>query len=353
MEEDKYHGYKILHEPDTQVTAAYRDHWFNVSDGDTAPWVFRLCMRVHWEYALTQGDSSVHPLDESRRLARDLGLRWIRGLIDTDSFEGADPIFEVRDEHWDPTFGDAASTDEDLRFQLLSSLRRMNRAQLASSEIYELDVGGIADVLGVARSRVKGVLSEMLLEGVARPKAEIYGSTAEDGACEITGEGLRELRALEQTRQQIRPRTTLGTTYDVFVCHASEDKDVARPLATALEERGIRVWFDEFELRIGDSLRRKIDAGLAKSRFGVVIFSQAFFSKNWTQYELDGLVAREMSHGEQAILPLWHNISKDEMLQRIPSIADKIARRTSDSTVAEIADEIRDVVLPQEGSPSP
>lgn len=72
--------------------------------------------------------------------------------------------------------------------------------------------------------------------------------------------------------------------YDVFISHATEDKEeIVRPLATALVVRGLRVWYDEFELRIGDSLRRKIDAGLANSRFGVVVLSPNFFAKNWPQ----------------------------------------------------------------------
>lgn len=132
--------------------------------------------------------------------------------------------------------------------------------------------------------------------------------------------------------------------FDVFISYATEDKDsVVGPLAHALKTRGLVVWYDEFELRIGDSLRRKIDAGLARSRFGVVVLSHAFFAKNWPQYELDGLVTREMT-GEQIILPLWHNISKDEIVTRSPSLADKVARRTSDATIDEIADEISEVV---------
>ena len=68
--------------------------------------------------------------------------------------------------------------------------------------------------------------------------------------------------------------------YDVFISHATEDKDsVVRPLAHALRDGGLSVWYDEFELRIGDSLRRKIDTGLAKSRFGVVVLSRSFFGK--------------------------------------------------------------------------
>lgn len=132
--------------------------------------------------------------------------------------------------------------------------------------------------------------------------------------------------------------------YDVFISHATEDKEaIVRPLAHALREAGLRVWYDEFELRIGDSLRRKIDQGLANSRFGVVVLSPNFFAKNWPQYELDGLVTREMT-GQQVILPLWHNISKSEIIAISPSLADKVARSTSAFTVDEIANEIAFVI---------
>ncbi len=136
--------------------------------------------------------------------------------------------------------------------------------------------------------------------------------------------------------------------YDVFISYATEDQDeVVRPLANFLQDAGLRVWYSEFQLRIGDSLRRKIDNGVANSRFGVVVLSKNFFAKNWPQYELDGLVTKEVS-GEQRILPLWHKISKDEVMKRSPSLADKLARSTADFTIQEIAAEIADVV--QEGT---
>jgi hypothetical protein len=132
--------------------------------------------------------------------------------------------------------------------------------------------------------------------------------------------------------------------YDVFISHAAEDKDsIVRPLAHALQNHGLAVWFDEFEMRIGDSLRRKIDEGIVRSRFGIIVLSQAFFAKSWPQYELDGLVTMAVS-GRQVILPLWHNISKDEVIAQSPSLADKVALRTSDHSVEEIAREIAAVV---------
>ena len=133
-------------------------------------------------------------------------------------------------------------------------------------------------------------------------------------------------------------------TFDVFISHASEDKaDVVRPLAEALKAGGLSVWYDEFELRIGDSLRRKIDRGLAGSRFGIVVLSQAFFGRGWPEYELDGLVTRAVS-GEQILLPIWHNVTKREVIGYSPSLADRLARSTATHTVEDIAAEIIEVV---------
>lgn len=132
--------------------------------------------------------------------------------------------------------------------------------------------------------------------------------------------------------------------YDVFISHASEDKDeVVRPLANALKNLGIKVWYDEFEMRIGDSLRRKIDKGLANSRFGIVVVSRDFIKKGWTNYELDGIITKAVS-GEQIILPIWHNITKKEVIDYSPSLADKLARNTAIDTVEDIAKEIADVI---------
>lgn len=136
----------------------------------------------------------------------------------------------------------------------------------------------------------------------------------------------------------------LDREFDVFISHASEDKDgVVRPLADALVAQGLDVWYDELVLRVGDSLRRKIDAGIARSRFGVVVLSKAFFAKSWPQYELDGLVTMSLS-GRQIILPLWHEISKDEVISQSPSLADKVALRTSDYSIEEIAAELAAVI---------
>jgi hypothetical protein len=112
---------------------------------------------------------------------------------------------------------------------------------------------------------------------------------------------------------------------DVFISHAHEDKEVARPLAEALRERGLTVWYDEYVLRLGDSLREVIERGLASSRFGVVILSPSFFAKEWPQRELNALLARETTKRSKVLLPVWHNLTLEEVTARSPILADRLA----------------------------
>ncbi len=148
---------------------------------------------------------------------------------------------------------------------------------------------------------------------------------------------LREIQRNELVRQEA-PETP-SVEWDVFVSHASEDKEAfVRPLAERLQTRGLHVWFDEFTLTIGDSLRRSIDRGLVHSKFGVVVISPHFLQKNWPLIELDGLVAREVD-GKKVILPVWHEIDRDRVAAYSPTLADRLAvssERGLEHVVAEI-----------------
>ena len=118
--------------------------------------------------------------------------------------------------------------------------------------------------------------------------------------------------------------------WDVFISHASEDKEnFVRPLAEDLQAQGLQVWFDEFTLTLGDSLRESIDRGLSQSRFGIVVLSSHFFDKPWPRNELDGLVARE-GDGNKVILPVWHNISQEIVQKFSPILAGRLAARSEE-----------------------
>jgi hypothetical protein len=126
-----------------------------------------------------------------------------------------------------------------------------------------------------------------------------------------------------------RARGFTETRWDVFISHATEDKEpFVRELADNLVASDLGVWFDQFTLKVGDSLRRSIDKGLARSKFGIVVLSPYFFAKEWPQKELDGLVAREIE-GRKVILPIWHNIDFDEVRRFSPMLADRVAIRSN------------------------
>ncbi len=162
---------------------------------------------------------------------------------------------------------------------------------------------------------------------------------------QITKEMERQKSQSLHSFDVLKPHPIEQSSYDVFVSHASEDKDeFVRDFVKSLQEYGLHVWYDEFTLRVGDSLRRSIDNGLRNSRYGIVVLSEAFFSKEWPQRELDGLFAREVN-GEKVILPIWHKISKNEVLKFSPIIADMLALNTASFTIEEIAKEISERVL--------
>jgi hypothetical protein len=147
----------------------------------------------------------------------------------------------------------------------------------------------------------------------------------------------RKTAAALKIQQKKKRKKKKRKTWDVFICHASEDKaSFVRPLAEALRAEGLRVWYDEFTLRVGDGLRRSIDRGLAASKFGAVVVSPSFFKKQWPQRELDGLVAKEIDD-RRVILPVWHNVSHTEVREHSITLADRIAANSAEGIQSVVA----------------
>ncbi|MEJ0061469.1 MAG: toll/interleukin-1 receptor domain-containing protein [Terricaulis sp.] len=136
----------------------------------------------------------------------------------------------------------------------------------------------------------------------------------------------------------------------MFISHASEDKEeFVRPLAHAIRRQHVQVWYDEFDLSVGDSLRSAIDAGLAKADFGVVVLSENFFAKSWPLRELEGLLAKETAGARKVILPIWHNIAFERVVHFSPSLAGVHALQSQQGLDAVVRDLLK-VIRP---SPSP
>lgn len=133
--------------------------------------------------------------------------------------------------------------------------------------------------------------------------------------------------------------------WDLFISHASEDKEkLVKPLAELLRRYGVRIWYDEFELKLGDSLSQRIDEGLRQAAFGLVVLSRSFFAKQWTDYELRSLLTRNIG-GQRVILPVWHDIGKEDV-QKYSLYLSDIKALSSDLGIEALAQEIIHRVRP-------
>jgi hypothetical protein len=206
----------------------------------------------------------------------------------------------------------------------------------------ETVVGEIkADVLALCHSEQHNAI------GAANKMAQIaFGGVAATNADKVTVNGIvqgvdqimadlaleldirSEKHVLNEVSRKRIYGSATGKRWDVFISHASEDKDdFVRPLAEALTRSGLEVWFDETALKVGDRLRESIDHGLSKSRYGVVVLSKHFFQKHWTKEELEGLSSREVG-GIKVILPVWHNVTQGEVAEHSPTLAGRLAAQS-------------------------
>lgn len=133
--------------------------------------------------------------------------------------------------------------------------------------------------------------------------------------------------------------------YDVFISYASEDESFVSLLAELLTKVGVKLWFAPDILKVGDSLSRSIDKGLANAEHGVVVLSKPYIAKSWTEYELRGLTSKAIGNNS-VILPVWHDITRDDILAFSPPLVDAVALPTSKMSLHQIALKIIEVVRP-------
>lgn len=110
---------------------------------------------------------------------------------------------------------------------------------------------------------------------------------------------------------------------DVFICHASEDKEkIVRNLVLEFDKASISYWYDEAEIKWGDSILEKVNSGLGKSKYIIIILSDNFISKKWPQKELNAALNMEASSGVIKVLPVIVG-TKDNIFQKFPLLHDK------------------------------
>ncbi len=111
-----------------------------------------------------------------------------------------------------------------------------------------------------------------------------------------------------------------------FISHDSRDKDeLVRALALELIKLLCPVWYDEYSLKVGDSLRQSIEAGLKETSKCILVLSPSFLSNDgWGRAEFDSVFTREILEKKNVILPVWHNVGVEEVYDYSPRLADKV-----------------------------
>lgn len=156
-------------------------------------------------------------------------------------------------------------------------------------------------------------------------------------------------------RDEVTELTTFGDegkSYDVFISHAWEDKEAfVADLASALVDNNLLIWYDDFVLKVGDSLTRSINRGLSGSRFGIVVLSPDFIAKKegWPGDELAGLWNLLARDGR--IIPIWHNVGRRDVWREFPLLVDRIAARSSDGMEA-VVKHVMSVIRPRPAAES-
>lgn len=112
-----------------------------------------------------------------------------------------------------------------------------------------------------------------------------------------------------------------------FISHDSRDKmSIAEPIALQLQRFMCPVWYDQFSLRVGDSLRESIEAGLKECHKCIIVLTPNFLNnKGWSKREYDSIFTREIVEQKKVILPVWYEISAQDVYQFSPILADRVA----------------------------
>lgn len=126
--------------------------------------------------------------------------------------------------------------------------------------------------------------------------------------------------------------------YDVFISHANKDKeDLVEELYQSLKKLGINIFYDKESLEWGDNWKDRILNGTKNAEFAIIIISENFFDREWTERELSEFLNRQNTNEQKIILPIIHNITTEELKKKYPNVADVQAIDSKKYTCDEIA----------------
>ena len=138
--------------------------------------------------------------------------------------------------------------------------------------------------------------------------------------------------------QKVSSGKSINNEYDVFISHANKDKlNFIDELYNSLYNLGIKIFYDKKSLEWGDKWKNRILDGVKQSEFAIIVISENFFDREWTEKELNEFLSRQNQNGQKIILPVIHNITMEQLRDKYPSVAEIQAINSQDYTRDQIA----------------
>lgn len=130
-----------------------------------------------------------------------------------------------------------------------------------------------------------------------------------------------------------------------FISHDSRDKDeIVRELAEKLVSLNCPVWYDEYSLKMGDSLREKIEDGIKEVPYCILILSKKFLSnEKWAKSEFETIFIKEIYEKKNIIIPVWHGISENDLYNYCPKLLNRLGGNSSEG-IESLAKKIADIL---------
>ena len=133
---------------------------------------------------------------------------------------------------------------------------------------------------------------------------------------------------LEEQKEKLNAETqALSTTnrkqYDVFISHASSDKEnYVDELNGEIKKLGVKIFYDGDVIKWGDNWKEKILTGIEQAEFAIIVISENFFGREWTEKELNDFLTRQNESGQKIVLPILHNVSVGQMKEKYPKLSE-------------------------------
>jgi hypothetical protein len=192
-------------------------------------------------------------------------------------------------------------------------------------------------VFSAARRTEEGALDWKTVRDV-EAKRKVRGK--KEATIRLSKAALIEAPSTKETNAMNPPSLT---KFQCFISYASEDRDFVEELVNSLSARNISVWWDRGQITLGDKLSLKIDEGLSRSRYGLVIVSPSFVRKKWTNAEIRALLNRAVGSGQKVILPVLVGMNHSDFAKTYPLLAD-IVSTTYSGDVDELVIEIMQAI---------